>query len=451
MHHGDTIVAIATAPGRGAVGIVRVSGPNTAAIAHGMLGCLPPPRRAVLLPFCDALGVPLDEGLAIWFPAPHSYTCEDVLELQGHGGAVVLDQVLDRALALGARLARPGEFSERAFLNGRFDLAQAEAVADLIDAASTQAARAALRSLQGEFSHRLNALTVMLTELRMYVEAAIDFPDEEIDLLAEGALVERLAALHTRMATLCAEAHHGVLLREGITLVIAGRPNVGKSSLFNRLTQREVAIVTDIPGTTRDVLRERIHLSGMPLCVTDTAGLHRTEDVVEREGVRRAYAEIARADRVLLVVDDRVGVGAEEQAILAELSMEAVGSILTVVRNKADLSGRPVGLADGPLGPEITLSAATGLGMADLTAHIQAVVGYATADAGEYSARRRHMDALRQAQTHIHAAEDTLAHHAFELLAEELRLAQDGIGEITGAVTSDDLLGKIFGSFCIGK
>ncbi len=448
MEHGDTIAAIATASGRGAVGIVRVSGPHTAAIAREMLGCLPLPRHATLLPFMGAGGVPLDEGLALWFPAPHSYTAEDVLELQGHGGAVVLQQLLERTLALGARLARPGEFSERAFLNGRLDLTQAEAVADLIDASSTQAARAALRSLQGVFSKRLEALVSELTELRVYIEAALDFPDEEIDWLSESTVTQRLTNLQAHMTTLCSDASQGVLLREGITVVVAGRPNVGKSSLFNRLAEREVAIVTDIPGTTRDVLRETLHLDGIPLCLSDTAGLRSTNDPVEREGVRRAYRETAEADHILLVVEDMVGIGPEEQAILAEFP---VGSVITVVRNKADLSGRPVGLSEGLLGTEVTLSATTGEGLSDLMAHLQGVAGYSTSEAGEFSARRRHLEALRQAERHLSTALATLAARSPELLAEELRLAQDHIGEITGAVTTEDLLGKIFGSFCIGK
>ncbi len=451
MNHGDTIAAIATATGRGAVGIVRVSGPQSAFIANQMLGCLPTPRHATLLTFRDAAGTPLDEGLALWFPAPHSYTGEDVLELQGHGGAIVLQQVLERALALGARLARPGEFSERAFLNGRFDLAAAEAVADLIDASSTAAARAALRSLQGEFSSQLASLVASLTELRVYVEAAIDFPDEELDLLADGAIAERLSRLQLRITVLGNTARQGVLLRDGVSVVIAGRPNVGKSSLFNRLAERDVAIVTDIAGTTRDVLRQSIQLDGLPVTVVDTAGLRRTEDTVEREGVRRAYAEVAQADRILLVVDDTCGVGAEEQDILAELPEALVRTSLTVVRNKADLSGRPVGLADGPLGPEVTISAVSGAGLTALSAHLKAVVGFSTPEAGEFSARRRHLVALQQATTHIDTAIDTLATRALELLAEELRLAQERIGEITGAVTSDDLLGQIFSGFCIGK
>jgi len=448
MSHRDTIVAISTAPGRGAVGIVRISGPMTERIARGILGHLPPPRRAVFLPFRDAASVSLDEGLALWFPTPHSYTGEDVLELQGHGGPVVLDQVLGQVLTLGARLARPGEFSERAFLNGRLDLAQAEAVADLIDATSTQAARAALRSLQGEFSNRVEGLVAALTALRVYVEAAIDFPDEEIDLLADGEVTKRFTNIRTQLATLLAEAHQGTLLREGMTVVIAGRPNVGKSSLLNGLARREVAIVTNIPGTTRDVLREAIHLDGMPLHIIDTAGLRTTNDPIEREGVRRAYAEMKRADRILLVVDDAVGVGLEEQFILAQLP---AGSTLTVVRNKADLSGRSPGLADGPYGPEVILSATTGVGLPALITHLKAAMGYSSPDAGNFSARRRHLEALHKTQAHLDSAATTLMTFSLELLAEELRLCQERLGEITGAVTADDLLGQIFGSFCIGK
>lgn len=447
MNHRDTIAAIATAPGRGAVGIIRVSGPMTAIIARGILGRLPSPRRAVFLSFCDAEGAPLDEGLALWFPAPRSYTGEDVLELQGHGGTLVLDQVLTRTLMLGARLARPGEFSERAFLNGRLDLVQAEAVADLIDASSTQAARAAMRSLQGEFSRQIESIIAALTDLRVYVEASIDFPEEELDFLAKGEVVERLANLQRKLATLFAEANEGVLLRDGMTVVIAGRPNVGKSSLLNRLARREAAIVTDIPGTTRDVLRESIDLDGIPLHVIDTAGLRTSNDPVEREGVRRAYVEIERADRILLVVDDTAGFGIEERAILSQFPEGTV----TVIRNKADLSGRPVGLVDGPLGPEVTLSATTGDGLSALMVCLKNAIGYSTPHAGNFIARRRHLDALRQTNLHLQAAITTMATLSLELMAEELRLAQEKLGEITGAVTTDDLLGKIFSSFCIGK
>ena len=441
----DTIAAPATAPGRGAVGVIRVSGPKTAQIAQKILGKIPPSRRAVFLPFRGTDGAILDEGIALWFPAPNSYTGEDILELQGHGGAVVVDQILARVLEAGARLARPGEFTERAFLNGRIDLAQAEAVADLIDAASTQAARAALRSLQGEFSRRINDLITALTDLRVDVEAMLDFPDEELDFLA--SVVERLNNLQAQMANILSEARQGALLREGMTVVIAGRPNVGKSSLLNRLAHREVAIVTDIPGTTRDLVRETIHLEGMPLHLLDTAGLRDSDDPVEKEGIRRAYAALEGADCVLLVVDDTLGIATAEEEIYRRLPQ---GPTTLVVRNKADLSGREIGCVEGRWGDEIVLSATTGAGIGILIRHLKNIVGYSGCDDGNFSARRRHLEALRTAQQHLDLAIDQRT--ALELCAEELRLAQNSLGEITGAVISaDNLLGKIFESFCIGK
>ena len=443
----DTIAAVATPPGRGGVGIVRVSGPAASAIAAAVLGQCPPPRHAAYLPFRDDAGQVLDQGIALYFPGPHSFTGEDVLELQGHGGPVVLDMLLRRVLALGARPARPGEFSERAFVNGKLDLAQAEAVADLIDSASEAAARSALRSLEGVFSRRVHDLMEAVTALRVYVEGAIDFPEEEIDFLSDGEVAGRLRDLRAALEELLGEARQGCLLREGMRVVIAGRPNAGKSSLLNRLARREAAIVTDIPGTTRDVLREAIALDGLPLHVSDTAGLRDSDDPVERLGVARAREEIESADRILLVVDDRE---AEDPALLD-------GAVpperLTVVRNKIDLSGRAPALdtaADGSA--RLWLSARTGAGLELLCGHLKEIMGYHQGTEGGFMARRRHLDALRRAGAHLAAGQRQLeTQQAGELLAEDLRQAQQALGEITGEVSADELLGRIFSEFCIGK
>ncbi len=447
MGGGDTIVAVATPPGRGGIGILRLSGPAVPLIAGRLLGRIPEPRRAVHTLFRDNEGDPVDDGVALYFPAPNSFTGEAVLELQGHGSPVVLDRLAAAAIACGARPARPGEFSERAFLNGKLDLAQAEAVADLIDAASAQAARAALRSLQGEFSRRIHALVEALTELRMFVEAAIDFPAEEIDFIAESDVGERLAALTERLAGISDAATQGSRLREGITLVIAGRPNAGKSSLLNALSGRESAIVTEIPGTTRDLLREQILLDGVPVHIIDTAGLRDTDDPVEREGVRRARAAVAEADRLLVVVDDAQGEGGEVRALLNEFAELPV----TLVHNKIDLTGRKPNVEASSAETRIYLSAREGSGIDLLRRHLREAVGLHTAGEGEFTARRRHLDALARASAHLHTAADRLTERAPELLAEELRLAQQALGEITGEFTSDDLLGRIFSSFCIGK
>ena len=445
----DTIAAIATPPGRGGVGIIRLSGPAVATITPAILGRLPEPRRADYRPFVDRDGLPIDHGIALYFPAPNSFTGEAVLELQGHGGPVVMDLLLKRCVELGARLARPGEFSERAFLNGRMDLAQAEAVADLIDSGTEQAARAALRSLEGEFSNRVHELVEGLIALRIYVEAALDFPEEEIDFLSDGKVSGDLQTIQDQLGELRASTQQGCLLREGMTLVIAGRPNAGKSSLLNRLAGRESAIVTAIPGTTRDVLREEIQLDGMPLHVIDTAGLRDTADPVEREGVKRAWSEIERADRVLLVVDDQLGITDEERAVIAKLPDRLP---LTVARNKVDLSGREPGVAEGELGPEIALSAKRDRGVDRLRAHLEETMGYQQRGEGAFIARRRHLDALDRAERSLAAGAQVFhATGAGELLAEELRAAQESLNEITGEFTSDDLLGRIFSSFCIGK
>jgi tRNA modification GTPase len=448
----DTIAAVASAPGRGAVGVIRVSGSQVPRIACGILGALPAPRHARLSSFLDAQGQTLDEGLALYFPAPASYTGEHVLELHGHGGALIVDMVLKRLLELGCRMARPGEFSERAFLNGKIDIAQAEAIADLIDAGSTAAAKAAVRSLQGEFSARIADLNSGITALRAYVEAAIDFPDEEIDFLSGEVLQARLAAIFSGFESITAAARQGALLREGLNVAIAGPPNAGKSSLMNRLAGDDVAIVTDVPGTTRDVLRQQVHLDGLPLNLVDTAGLRATIDVVEAEGVRRARTEIARADRVLYVLDAGISGGNDPKVWAAELALFPRGIPVTLVFNKIDLVGIAAGLDQTATPPRVFLSARTGEGLDVLRSHLKATAGYLNSDSGALAARRRHLDALSRARQHVQTAADILrSTRAFELFAEDLRLAQQALGEITGEYTSDDLLGEIFGSFCIGK
>lgn len=445
----DTIVAVATPPGRGGVGIVRVSGPHATAIAAALIGRVSAPRRAERAIFYAADGSALDEGLVLMFPAPHSFTGEDVLELHGHGGPVVLDLLTQRVVALGARLARPGEFSERAFLNDKLDLAQAEAIADLIDASSAQAARSAVRSLQGEFSNAIHSLVEQLVQLRVYVEAAIDFPEEEIDFLSDSRVGDALHAVGAQLQALIAAAAQGCLLQEGMYVVIAGLPNAGKSSLLNCLAQRDAAIVTELPGTTRDVLRERVSIDGLPLHIVDTAGLRDSDDPIERIGIQRAWDEIARADRVLLVVDDRVGVTPADRAIIARLPE---GSALSVVRNKIDLTGHPAGIVDGELGATVSLSVKTGAGVDVLCRHLKDCIGYRPSGEGVFSARRRHLDALGRARAALESGISQLTGpRAGELLAEDLRQAQQALAEITGEFTSDDLLGRIFASFCIGK
>ncbi len=444
----DTIAAIATPAGRGGIGIVRVSGPAVPAMATALFGAVLAPRQARLRSFADAAGAPLDTGLVLFFPAPHSFTGEDVLELHAHGGPVVLSLVLKRVCELGARLARPGEFSERAFLNDKLDLAQAEAIADLIDSGSEQAARAALRSLRGEFSARVHALVESLIALRMYVEAAIDFPDEELDFLGDGTVAERFAVIRAHFDALNAGAVQGSLLREGMTVVIAGRPNAGKSSLLNRLAGHDAAIVTEIPGTTRDLLREQINLDGLPLHVIDTAGLRESGDVVEQEGVRRAWEAIRYADRVLLVVDDTQGFSAEDTRSLQQFPLNLP---VTLVYNKIDLSGRPAESSESGASVYVALSAKTGQGLELLTAHLKTAAGFHDAGEDTFMARRRHLHALERARNHLNEAQQRLQERAGELLAEELRLTQACLSEITGEFTSEDLLTRIFSSFCIGK
>jgi tRNA modification GTPase len=446
----DTIVAAASPPGRGGVGIVRVSGPKAPEIAAVMLGELPPPRRARFTPFLDAQQQPIDVGLALFFPSPHSYTGEHVLELQGHGGPVVIENIIARIIELGARRAGAGEFTQRAFLNDKLDLAQAEAIADLVDAGSRDAARAAMRSLQGEFSAMVQGVTEAVIDLRTYVEAAIDFPEEEVDFLADRDLADRLNAVREHFDAVEASARQGRLLREGMTVVIAGRPNAGKSSLLNRLAGYDAAIVTAVPGTTRDVLRERIDIDGMPLHVLDTAGLRQGGDAVEEEGIRRARAELARADRILFVLDaiedpDATAFHQERSRLPPEVPV-------TLVFNKCDLSaGIPVSdTISGP--PRVTISALNGSGLDLLRAHLKDCMGFQTAEAGTISARQRHVEALARARQHVEEAYRQLVERrAGELVAEELRAAQQALGEITGDFSLDDLLGRIFSSFCIGK
>ena len=445
----DTIAAVATPPGRGGIGIVRVSGAKAPQIAEVLLGSSPSARQAEFRSFRAADNSLIDQGIALYFPAPHSFTGEHVLELQGHGGPVVMDSLLARVLELGARQARPGEFTERAFLNEKLDLAQAEAVADLIEAGTATAARAAMASLQGVFSERVQALVDALIQLRMYVESAIDFPEEEIDFLSDGHIAAELIDLQNRLAELLGTANQGQLLRDGMSIVIAGQPNAGKSSLLNQLAGRDSAIVTEIPGTTRDVLREYIDLDGMPLHVIDTAGLRESNDPVEQEGIRRAWKEIENADRVLLVVDSRIGMHAEDQKICEHLPQTLP---LSLILNKIDLSGRKPGEQAGEWGPEIYLSAKTGAGLEVLRQHLKTCMGYQADQEGLFSARRRHLDALHHTAENLSNARIQLEdYQAGELVAEELRLAQDHLSEITGEFTSEDLLTRIFSTFCIGK
>ncbi|MDE2338881.1 MAG: tRNA uridine-5-carboxymethylaminomethyl(34) synthesis GTPase MnmE [Gammaproteobacteria bacterium] len=450
MTRTDTIVAPATPPGRGGIGIVRVSGPKVPEIAAVLLGDLPPARIARFARFLDAAQEPIDAGLALFFPAPHSYTGEHVLELHGHGGPAVLEAVVARVLDLGARRAQPGEFTLRAFLNEKVDLAQAEAIADLIDAGSREAARAAMRSLQGEFSAMVHGLTEAVIDVRTYVEAAIDFPEEEVDFLADRQLHERFRTLSDHFEAIERSARQGALLRDGMTVVLAGRPNAGKSSLLNRLAGYDAAIVTPIPGTTRDIVRERIDIDGMPLHVLDTAGLRDGADEVEAEGIRRAHEQMRRADRVLFVID--LLNDPHAAAFTGERDRLPPDVPVTLVLNKSDLAAG-IPLADTVAGPpRVAISALTGEGIERLRAHLKDCVGFTSIDTGTVSARRRHLDALHRARGMVAEAERRLRERrSGELLAEDLRAAQQALNEITGEFTSEDLLGRIFGSFCIGK
>ena len=450
----DTIVAQATAPGRGGVGIIRVSGPLASKVALEVTGKELRPRYAEYLPFTSEDGTQLDQGIALYFPNPNSFTGEDVLELQGHGGPVVMDMLIKRILQIpGIRTARPGEFSERAFMNDKLDLAQAEAIADLIDASSEEAAKSALKSLQGAFSNHIHTLVESLIHLRIYVEAAIDFPEEEIDFLADGKVSADLQTIIDNLAAVRREANQGAIMREGMKVVIAGRPNAGKSSLLNALSGKESAIVTDIAGTTRDVLREHIHIDGMPLHIIDTAGLRDASDEVEKIGIERAWDEISQADRVLFMVDGTTTEATDPKDIWPDFVDRLPDHMgMTVIRNKVDQTDENLGICHVNSPTLIRLSAKTGAGVDALRTHLKECMGFAGGNEGGFMARRRHLEALEKAAEHLDIGQQQLeGYMAGEILAEELRIAQQHLSEITGEFTSDDLLGRIFSSFCIGK
>nr|WP_211167339.1 tRNA uridine-5-carboxymethylaminomethyl(34) synthesis GTPase MnmE [Aromatoleum evansii] len=442
----DTIAAVATAPGRGGIGVIRVSGAALVPMARALTGKTPEPRTAGFARFLDGEGRAIDEGLLLYFPAPNSFTGEDVLELQGHGGPVVMQMLLARCVELGARLAEPGEFSRRAFLNGKMDLTQAEAVADLIEASTVAAARSALRSLSGAFSDEMHRITDALIDLRMLVEATLDFPEEEVEFLEKARALERLVGIRSQLVDVLDRARQGALLRTGMNVVLVGRPNVGKSSLLNCLAGEERAIVTEIAGTTRDALRETIAIEGIPIHVIDTAGLRETEDPVEKIGVERTWREIGRADVILRMVDARSGEGEPDEAIDAALP---AGVERITVHNKIDLCGMAPERREAEGRVAVYLSAQRGEGVDLLRAELLRVAGWHAHGEDVVLARERHLAALRAALGHVEAAQ--LQSAALELFAEELRQAQERIGEITGEFTADDLLGVIFSRFCIGK
>lgn len=441
----DTIAAIATAPGRGGIGVVRLSGHELAALAETLLGTVPVARHATLTPFLDAQGQVMDQGIALFFLAPHSYTGEDVLELQGHGGTAVLQLVLQRCLELGARLAQPGEFTQRAFLNSKLDLAQAESVADLIEATTSQAARSAMRSLQGEFSRAIHALVDGLIRLRMLIEAMLDFPEEEVDAIDSAQRDAQLKALNDELGRILNLAHQGSLLREGAHVVLVGQPNVGKSSLLNCLSGEDVALVSEIPGTTRDVIRQAIQIGGVPLHILDTAGLRDSEDVVEQMGVERTRSTLQKADAILVLLDASRGMSPEDRKILGELPPNIPR---LHIFNKIDLLAQSACMEQRDGECHIYLSARTGAGLELLRNKLLALIGWHQ-EAGVFMARERHMRALQGARSHLLRAAEVMHHPEF--FAEELRLAQEQLGSITGEFTADDLLGEIFSRFCIGK
>ena len=451
----DTIVAVATAPGRGGIGIIRISGTQALAIGKAVTDIELEPRLASFSGFRNESGEVIDQGIALYFPSPASFTGEDVIELQAHGGPVVLDLLLRTCCCHGARQARPGEFSERAYLNDKIDLAQAEAIADLINSNTELAARNANRSLQGAFSQEIDKLVEQVTGLRVYVEAAIDFPEEEIDFIKDGQVKARLSDIMSRLSAVQKAARQGSLMREGMKLVIAGKPNAGKSSLLNALSGEDTAIVTPIEGTTRDVLREHIEIDGMPLHIVDTAGLRDSADEVEREGIRRAWREMDTADRILLVVDGTkiTAEQSQDDAIWPEKNTHLSRDIqVTIVRNKCDLSAATPSINVIEHNTIIELSAKTGEGMNLLRSHLKECMGYDDSGEGQFSARRRHLLALEKAQASLDQGMSQLVGSgAGELLAEDLRECQSALGEITGVITSDALLGEIFSSFCIGK
>ncbi len=442
----DTIAAIATASGAGGIGIVRISGPQSQHIAQAILGACPTPRHAAYLDFNDEQGVLIDRGIAIFYPNPHSYTGEDVLELQGHGGTALMQILLARCIALGARQAEPGEFTRRAYLNDKLDLAQAEAVADVINASTVEAAKSAMRSLSGEFSQSIQALLQQLVELRMFVEACLDFPEEDIDFITQGRVVDKIAANQQALAMIFNQAKQGALLREGIHVVLIGQPNVGKSSLMNALAGEEVAIVTPIAGTTRDTIKSAIQINGVPLHIIDTAGLRETDDEVEKFGIARTWRATETANIALLLVDAAHGITGQEKLILARLPQE-IAKIW--VHNKIDLSQEVAIIEEIDQETHVYLSAKNGEGLALLKAQLLKFAGYQAGNEGVFMARARHVQALEVVQQHLQTA--ALQINSAELVAEELRLAQEALGSITGEFTPDDLLGEIFSKFCIGK
>lgn len=441
----DNIAAIATAPGRGGIGVVRISGHNLADTAANIIGRLPQARSATYTSFVDRQGEVIDQGIALFFPAPHSYTGEDVLELQGHGGPAVVQLLLQRCLELGARLALPGEFTQRAYLNDKLDLAQAESVADLIDATTSQAARSAMRSLMGDFSRVIHQLVSQVIDLRMLVEAMLDFPEEELDVPDVTRRDSRLASIRKELQKTLELAQQGSLLREGAHIALIGQPNVGKSSLLNCLSGEEVALVSEIPGTTRDVIRQSIQLNGVPLHIIDTAGLREAQDAVEVMGIARTRSTILKADAILLILDSNLGMGDDDKRILAELP---AATPRLYIFNKIDLSEESARVETREGEEFIYLSAKTGTGIELLREKLLSLIGWHQ-EAGVFMARERHLRALLQAQTHLENA--TLEGSRAELFAEELRLAQEALNEITGEFTADDLLGEIFSRFCIGK
>ena len=443
LPNADTIAAIATAQGRGGVGVVRISGKGIAAIAVAVLGQLPAPRHATLGNFLDENDQVIDQGIALYFPAPHSYTGEDVLELQGHGGSAVLHLLLQRCLSLGIRLAEPGEFTQSAFLNDKLDLAQAESVADLIDATTSEAARSAMRSLQGEFSAAIHVLVDQLVRLRMLVEAMLDFPEEDIDVADTRLRDSMLQNIQTKLQQTLEHAKQGSLLREGAHIALVGRPNVGKSSLLNRLSGEEVALVSDVPGTTRDVIRQAIQIRGVPLHIMDTAGLRVSQDEVENLGMARTHQTVQRADLILMLLDAAGGCSAEELEIISGFPAD-IPRLL--VYNKADLLHEKMAV---PGDEGICISAKTGAGIEVLRDRMLKLIGWRNQESGTFIARERHLHALNLAQSHLTLASVLLTQP--ELFAEELRLTQQALNSITGKFSADDLLGEIFSRFCIGK
>ncbi len=452
---GDTIAAIATAPGRGGIGVVRLSGPDALIISRHLTGVALEPRHAHFCHYRDEQGLHLDSGVTLYFPGPNSFTGEDVVELQAHGSPVILDMLTQRCCDLGARPAEPGEYAQRAFLNDKIDLAQAEAIADLIESTTAQAAVNATRSLQGVFSTAVHSLVENMTALRVYVEAAIDFPEEEIDFLADGQVANQLAALRIELDEVLSQAKRGSVMREGMKLVIAGKPNAGKSSLLNALSGQETAIVTPIEGTTRDVLREHIQIDGMPLHVVDTAGLRSSDDAVEQEGIRRAWQEMDSADHILLVVDASIPHDAQSgpDTLWPERQAHMHRDIpITLVHNKIDVLGQTPSVTEQAGSTVVAISAREDRGLDLLRQHLKQLMGLGEDNEGLFSARRRHLEAIERAKACFEAGAMQLEHRgAGELLAEDLRQAQHALGEITGKVTTDALLGKIFSSFCIGK